>query len=348
MVKQKGKIKVAVLFGGRSAEHEVSLRSARSVLEALDAKKYTPILIGITKEGVWLGSADSKLLLSGKKVSRKGTLMPSKDIQSADVVFPVLHGTFGEDGTMQGFLKLIGLPFVGPGVLGSAVGMDKDFTKRVLHEAGIPVADGVVVKKHEVKTISFAALQKKFGLPLFIKPANAGSSVGVSKIRSQKEFSAALTYAFAFDTKVLIEKFVPGREIECAVLGNEYPVASIPGEIIPGEEFYSYDDKYAATSASVAQIPANIPKKISDEIRVIAVKAYTALGLAGMTRVDFFLTKNNKLIINEVNTIPGFTSISMYPKLWEATGIPFTELIDRLLTLALDRFGKENAQKTSR
>ena len=337
------KIRVALVFGGRSTEHEVSLRSAASILAALDTKKYSPVLVGITKAGVWLDPADSKDLLAGKKVSKKGNTVPVFDPKSADVVFPIVHGSFGEDGTLQGFLKIVGIPFVGPGVLGSSLGMDKDFTKRILREANIGVTEGVVVRKHERESIRFAQIKKKLGLPLFIKPANAGSSVGVSKARNEKEFFAALDTAFRFDGKVLVEKAIDGREIEVAVMGNEFPEASIPGEIIPGDEFYSYDAKYAATSASVSEIPARLSKQELKNIRETAVAAYNALGLEGMTRVDFFLTKDGSILLNEVNTIPGFTSISMYPKMWEASGLSYPALLDKLISFALERHASEAA-----
>ncbi len=338
------KITVGILFGGRSTEHEVSIRSARSVLAALDTKIYSPVLIGIDKNGTWLGASESAAFLkSGKAQKKKQDLMPKLDTKKIDVVFPVLHGSFGEDGVMQGFLKLIDMPFVGPGVLGSAVGMDKDMTKRLLTEAGIAVSKGLVFHAHEKDAIKFAAVKKTLGLPMFVKPANAGSSVGVSKVRNEKEFSAAVVTAFKFDSKLLIEEAIVGREIECAVLGNEGLMAAIPGEIIPGEEFYSYDDKYASTSASVAEIPAKMPKADAEKLRAIAVRAYRTLSLEGMTRVDFFYTKEGKLLINEVNTLPGFTSISMYPKMWEASGLSFTKLVDRLITLALERSEREAA-----
>ena len=343
------KIRVAILFGGRSTEHEISIRSAKSIVAAIDTKKYEPVLIGIDKKGNWLGKAESKELLEkGMIAAKKVTnLMPKIDPLSVDVVFPVLHGSFGEDGTMQGFLKLIDLPFVGPGVLGSSVGMDKDIAKRLLKEAGIAVANGFVFRKHAKNEIKFAAVKKKIGLPMFVKPANAGSSVGVAKARNEKEFHAAVEDAFKFDTKILVEQAIVGREIECAVLGNDNPVAAIPGEIIPGEEFYSYADKYASSSVSRVEIPAHIPAAVIQKVRTIAVQAYTALGLEGMTRVDFFLTKEGKLLINEVNTIPGFTSISMYPKMWEATGMPFTTLVTTLIELAIKRHKTEKALKTS-
>ena len=337
------KIRVGILFGGRSTEHEVSLRSARSVLAALDRKKYVPLLLGISKTGVWLDPEMSEALLSGKKISAKGSLVTTLDPRTVDVVFPIVHGSFGEDGTLQGFLKMIGVPFVGPGVLGSALGMDKDFAKRVLRDAGIGIADFVVIRRHERDGVKFAAIKKKLGLPLFVKPANAGSSVGVSKVRSEKEFFAALATAFRFDSKVLVETGIDGREIEVSVMGNERPAASVPGEIVPGDEFYSYDDKYAVTSASTFAIPARLSKQEAKKIQATAIAAYAALGLEGMARVDFFLAKDGSVMVNEVNTIPGFTSISMYPKLWEASGVPFSELIDTLISLALARYAGEAA-----
>lgn len=343
------KITVGVLFGGRSTEHEVSIRSARSVLAAIDTKKYKPVLIGITKDGTWLGEKESAAFLkTGKAPKKKTDLMPKLDAKKINVVFPVLHGSFGEDGTMQGFLKLIDMPFVGPGVLGSSAGMDKDVTKRLLTQAGIAVSKGVVFRAHEKNDIRFLSVKKQLGLPMFVKPANAGSSVGVSKVRNEKEFNAAISIAFKFDSKILIEEAIVGREIECAVLGNEGLLAAIPGEIIPGEEFYSYNDKYAATSSSVSEIPANMPKADMEKLRTIAVTAFRTLELEGMTRVDFFYTKDGKLLINEVNTIPGFTSISMYPKMWEASGVSFTMLVDRLITLALDRHTKEAALRRAK
>ncbi len=341
------KIKVGIMFGGRSTEHEISLRSAKSIIENIDKKKYALTYIGIDKNGAWLTEEESKVLLeTGKFPKRKKDLMPKLDPSKLDVVFPVLHGSFGEDGTMQGFLKLIDLPFVGPSYLGSALGMDKDVTKRILKEAGIEVAEGAVFRKHEVDSIKFNSIKKKFGMPVFIKPANAGSSVGVSKARNEREFKEAVENAFKFDNKILIEKGIEGREIECAVLGNEFPKAAVLGEIVPGEEFYSYEDKYSKDSASVVKIPAEIPKSVSEKMRATAVKAYQALNLEGMTRVDFFLKKDGTFMINEVNTIPGFTSISMYPKMWEASGMSFTKLIDELLILAIDRAQKEQALLT--
>lgn len=333
------KIRVAILFGGRSTEHKVSINSAKNVFEAIDKKKFTPLLIGIDKNGTWLNEEQSEIMLkTGVAPKIKKDLMPKINIKNIDVVFPVLHGAFGEDGTMQGFIKLIGLPCVGPSVLGSAMGMDKDVTKRILHEAGIDVAAGVVLRKSEMSLVSFNKIKRQFGLPLFVKPANSGSSVGVSKVHNEKEFVVAVENAFNFDKKILIEEAIEGREIECAVWGNEFPEATIPGEIIPGEEFYSYDDKYSSASKSKIQIPANLPKKDIENIRKIAILAYKVLELSGMTRVDFFYTKNCRLLVNEVNTIPGFTSISMYPKMWENMGVSFKDLISQLIEFAISSF----------
>ncbi len=339
------KKRVAILFGGRSTEHEISIRSARNVFAGIDKNKFTPVLIGIDKNGTWLDVAQSKIMLdTGKAPKVKQDLMPKIDLKKIDIVFPVLHGTYGEDGTMQGFLKLVGIPYVGPALLGSAMGMDKDITKRILSQAGIRVSGGVVIKKSEAEKVSFNKIKKQFGLPLFVKPSNAGSSVGVSKVKNEKEFHEALNNAFKFDTKVLVEETIVGREIECAVLGNENPVTAIPGEIILGEEFFSYNDKYSSASKSSAQIPADLPQKVITQVQKIAIEAYRALELEGMTRVDFFYTPKGELLINEVNTIPGFTTVSMYPKMWEVDGVSFTDLITRLIELAI---AQNNREKTT-
>ena len=318
----KRKIRVAVLFGGKSAEHEVSIQSAKNVIAAIDRRKYSVLPIKINKSEKW-----------------------SPGLNNIDVVFPVLHGPFGEDGTVQGFLKLMGVPFVGAGVLGSALGMDKDAMKRLLNQAGIPTARFVVA--NNPSEITFEKAKKILGLPLFVKPANLGSSVGVRKARNKKEFRRAVKEAFGFDRKILIEEYVQGREIECSVLGNENPIASLPGEVIPRHEFYSYDAKYIDPGGAELKIPADLPKPIIKKVQKMAVQAFKTLCCEGMARVDFFLTKNSKLFVNEINTIPGFTSISMYPKLWETSGISYSELIDRLIELALERYRKEKWLKTS-
>jgi D-alanine-D-alanine ligase len=264
-----------------------------------------------------------------------------------DVVFPILHGPFGEDGTIQGFLKLADIPFVGPGVLGSAVGMDKDAMKRLLRDAGIPIGKFITVKSHE-QAPSFAEIETVLGKPFFIKPANMGSSVGISKVNDEAHYGSAIKDAFQYDIKIIIEEFIPGREIECAVLGNEEPAASVPGEIIPSHEFYSYDAKYLDENGAALEIPAKIDEKTKKRIQELAIKTFHALCCEGLSRVDFFLKEDGEIIVNEINTMPGFTRISMYPKMWEASGITYTELISRLIELAISRHEKEHVLKTSR
>lgn len=316
------KLKIGVLFGGKSAEHEVSLQSAKNVLNFLDRKKYQIVEIKIPKSGQF----DLSLL------------------RKVDVVFPVLHGPYGEDGSMQGLLKLSGVPFVGAGVLGSAVGMDKDAMKRLLKEADIKIGKFITLRTGE--KMSFKEAKRKLGATLFIKPANMGSSVGVSKVKNEKEFTDAIKMAFSFDNKIIIEEFIDGREIECSVLGNDNPIASLPGEIIANQEFYSYNAKYIDTG-SVAEIPAKIGKNKIKEIQDAAVKTFKVLNCEGLGRVDFFLNKNGEVLVNEINTIPGFTNISMYPKLWEASGLPPSKLLDKLINLALERLKKDQKLKTS-
>lgn len=359
------KIKVALLFGGKSAEHEVSLRSAESVANAINKDKYEVVFIGVDKTGKWLmGESSVKLLdKSNPKLYKLNssnsdivTLIPQGNSyitnlsnpnskSPVDVVFPILHGPFGEDGTVQGLLKLANIPFVGSGVLGSAVGMDKDVMKRLLRDAGIPIGNFIVVKSGE--EISFSKAKKTLGLPMFIKPSNMGSSVGVSKVKNIKEFEKAVKLAFDFDTKIIIEEFIEGREIECSVLGNSKPEASIPGEIILNAEFYSYETKYIDEHGAIIEIPAKLPKKKIKEIQQLSIKAYKSLGCEGFARVDFFIKKDGSIYVNELNTIPGFTSISMYPKLWEASGVSYSDLIDKLIQFALERFEKEKKLKTT-
>jgi len=267
--------------------------------------------------------------------------------QSMDVVFPVLHGPFGEDGTVQGLLKLAGIPFVGPSILGSAVGMDKDVMKRLLRDAGIPIAAFMVFKRSERDAIHFRDVKKRLGIPVFVKPANLGSSVGVSKVNNKKGFLRACENAFQYDNKILVEAYIKGREIECAVLGNEHPLASLPGEVIPSHEFYSYEAKYLDDKGARLQVPARLSPSATKAVQRLAVQTFTTLCCEGMARVDFFLRDNGKLIVNEINTIPGFTAISMYPKLWGASGVSYQKLIDTLLKLALERFKRDKALKTS-
>jgi D-alanine-D-alanine ligase len=352
MTPEKKRLRVGILFGGRSGEHEVSLASAASVIRGLDPDKYEAVPIGITKEGHWLvGSAAQKLLpevlKGGQRVMMTAdptdaALIPldrSGGGQRVDVVFPVMHGTYGEDGTIQGLLDLAGLPFVGAGVLGSAIGMDKDVAKRLLQVAKIPVVPWIAVQRanwerHPKETQ--ATLEKKFKYPMFVKPATLGSSVGMTKVHSRAELAPALNLAAEFAMKILVEKCIVGREIEVSVLGNHDPKASIPGEIVPHREFYDYAAKYLEEGSQIL-IPAKLKPAQVKAIQNYAVEAFRDLELSGMARVDFFVEKKaGRIYLNEVNTIPGFTSISMYPKMWEASGIPFRQLIDKLIELALE------------
>ena len=352
MTPDKKRLRVGILFGGRSGEHEVSLASAASVIRGLDPDKYEAVPIGISKEGHWLAGAGAQKMLpdvlrQGQRVMMNADptdaalirLDGSGGGQRIDVVFPVMHGTFGEDGTIQGLLDLAGLPFVGAGVLGSAVAMDKDVAKKLLQSAKIPVVPWVCIhrhdwERHEPEVIH--QIEKEFPYPVFVKPATLGSSVGMTKVHSRAELTPALNLASEFAMKILVERAVNAREIELSVLGNHDPQASIPGEIVPHREFYDYAAKYLEQGTKLL-IPADLKPAQIKKFQHLAVLAFRALELSGMARVDFFLEKDSgKIYLNEVNTIPGFTSISMYPKLWEATGIPFRELIDRLITLALE------------
>lgn len=356
------KIRLGILFGGRSGEHEVSLESAASVMNALDPAKYEVTPIGITKEGRWtLGRtlAEGKapdlaaVIGHGKPVAASADpsgpklipltrplLAKSDAIPRLDVVFPVLHGTFGEDGTVQGLLELAGIPYVGAGVLASAAGMDKDVMKRLFRDAGLPVVKWILALRTEWENHSAALrkrIEREIGYPAFVKPANLGSSVGISKVRRKADLGAALTLAAQYDRKILVEKAIAAREIECAVLGNDQPEASVTGEVVPVNEFYDYEAKYVSEGSDLI-IPARLGDRKTREVRALAIRAFKAIDGAGMGRVDFLLDrKTGKLWVNEINTIPGFTSISMYPKLWEASGLPYPRLIDRLIELALER-----------
>jgi D-alanine-D-alanine ligase len=353
-------IRVGILFGGKSAEHEVSLRSARNVLAAIDTEKYEPILIGIDTMGRWqlvsperLSScerietdADALITLAPEGHGRITSIDGKNTVDSTlDVVFPILHGTFGEDGTVQGLLKLAGVPFVGAGVLGSAVGMDKDVMKRLLRDAGIPVSKFLVCQKKNVP--EYEDVIRDLGTPFFVKPANAGSSVGVSKVRTKEEYEEAIREAFLYDQKIIIEENVTGREIECAVLDNDDPMVSVPGEVILHRDFYSYEAKYMDADGASIEIPAKLSAETITEVQAIAIRTFETLCCEGLGRVDLFLKENGDILVNEINTMPGFTSISMYPKLFEASGISYTDLIDRLISLAFERFEKENALKTT-
>ncbi len=350
------KIRVGVVFGGKSCEHEVSLVSAKSVLEALDKEKYEPVLINIDKNGVWhlrdaledFSSQRSIAIVPKKEGSDLVHLSaPSSSPAPVEVIFPVLHGSFGEDGTIQGLFKMADIPFVGAGVLGSAVGMDKDVMKRLLRDAGIPIGKFFVVPRHKKEEYSYQYCVDTVKVPFFIKPANAGSSVGVSKIRSEEEFYKALDEAFLYDRKVLVEEFIKGREIECSILGNEHPIASIPGEIIPQHEFYSYEAKYLDENGALLEIPAAIDAETVKRVQEMSIKVFQVLCCEGMGRVDCFLTEKGELFVNEINTIPGFTKISMYPKLWQASGLSYPDLLDRLIQLALERSHSEKKIQTA-
>lgn len=403
----KKKLRVGILFGGRSGEHEVSLLSAASVLKAIDRTRYEVVPIGITKQGRWLISGDAERLLSGDfpdtgtlragdpqhtapaallakgegvivppmpatEGGKGGTLVPfereassipaAHDVLQLDVVFPVLHGTFGEDGTMQGLFELAGLAYVGSGVLGSATGMDKEVMKRLFLAAGLPITKHVTFLRHEWKQTPkkvITKLEAALKYPLFVKPANLGSSVGISKAHDRKELGPAIDLAAGFDRKIVVEQAVgargnrarmgKARELEVAVLGNDEPKASVVGEIVPGKEFYDYEAKYLS-EGSVALIPAKLTKKQSQQVQAMALDAFRACDCAGLARVDFLLEagESGRLYLNEINTMPGFTSISMYPKLWEASGMKYRDLISRLIELAQERKAEQEQISYSR
>jgi D-alanine-D-alanine ligase len=364
----KTKIRVGILFGGKSAEHEVSLQSAKSIVEAIDKNKYDTVLIGIDKAGQWylneastyLLHADNPKLIALNKGNENVTLVPgvksernlvslagTGSVGGVDVVFPVLHGPYGEDGTVQGLLKMADVPFVGSDVLGAAVSMDKDVMKRLLKEAGIPTPRFRAFYR-STAVPSYKEVFDTLGSPVFVKPANLGSSVGVAKVRDEQEFNEAVADAFRYDHKILVEQSIAGREIECSVLGNEEPIASLPGEIKPTHEFYSYDAKYIDEDGAQLVVPAQLAPEVVKRVQELAIATFKALCCAGMARVDFFVTPNDEVYVNELNSIPGFTKISMYPKLWEASGIPYTELIDRLIQLALQRADRDKQLKTSK
>jgi D-alanine-D-alanine ligase len=373
------KLRVGVIFGGRSGEHEVSLISAKGIMNAMDKEKYVIIPIGITKEGRWLTSGDPMKLLQsplakgvgeqderspeqseGAEVEERG-LVPTdrRDLvpgtreagfPQVDVVFPVLHGPFGEDGTVQGLLELADIPYVGAGVLGSALGMDKIAMKAIFRSYGLPVVEHLALKRKDWERDPEAMMElieREIGYPCFIKPANLGSSVGVTKVHDRSELAPALSLAARYDRKMLAERAVNAREIEVSVLGNDDPIASVPGEIVPCREFYDYVAKYIDDRSKLI-IPADLPPELTRRIQELAIAAFLAVDCAGMARVDFLLDKDTgELYIGELNTIPGFTPISMYPKLWEASGISYSELIDRLIQLALERYADKSRSETS-
>lgn len=357
------KIRVAVLFGGRSGEHDVSLRSAETIMGALDPEKYEIVPVGITRDGQWLSGGDQLAELEAASPffaldssstasdsssttypldsGRSVNALPGTAVNAVDVVFPALHGPMGEDGTVQGMLELAGVPYVGSGVLGSAVAMDKAVTKVLLAQAGLPQLPWRLVHRkdweREPEAITLA-VAGSIGFPCFIKPANLGSSVGISKVSAADHLAGAMELAARYDRKVIVEQGVNAREIEMAVLGNDVPMASVAGEIVPRGEFYDYDAKYVDDSAELI-VPAKVDPDLLAYMQELALDAFRSLDLAGMARVDFFLERDtDRVFVNEVNTIPGFTSISMYPMLWQASGVPLAELVDRLIDLALERF----------
>lgn len=363
----KSKLRVGILFGGKSAEHEVSIQSARNVLAALDKIKFEPILIGIDRDGKWkrqdvtaflsegvdtctetlkYSTDELRLALDGKD----GLIVVSGEtpLQPLNIIFSLLHGPLGEDGAVQGLLEVTNTPYVGAGILGSAVGMDKDVMKRLLREAGAHITEHVVLRSSDQKTFDPKAIIKTLGLPLFVKPANMGSSVGVSKVENAAELLRAIELGFQYDRKVLIEKAVSGDEVECAVLGNEEPKASEPGRVSFQAGFYTYDAKYDEDEGSMLEIPAKLPLELRQKIQATAIKAYKTLECEGMARVDMFVTPQNEVLVNEINTLPGFTKLSMYPQLWGASGLSYTDLITKLLELALKRASRRRKLLTIR
>jgi D-alanine-D-alanine ligase len=344
------KVRVGIVYGGRSVEHEVSISSATSILQALDPSRYDVSLIAISHDGRWHIGGPQMLpaaVVNAPEVTLPAipgerTLVSAGDGKPAaqlDVIVPIVHGTGGEDGCLQGFLELAGVPYVGAGVLGSAIQMDKDVTKRLLQAAGIPVVPWVTVRKHELAAIERVVerVVREIGLPCFVKPANTGSSVGISKVKTRGEFGPALREAMRYDEKALVEQAVDAREVEIAVLGNERPEASVPGEIVPHKEWYDYEAKYVDERTELI-VPAKLPEAVVAELQRLATLAFTTLEGAGLARVDFFVEKgSDRIWLNELNSLPGFTEVSMYPRLWQASGVPYPALLDRLVELALER-----------
>ncbi len=370
------KLRIGVIFGGRSGEHEVSIRSARSVIEAMDTSKYEVVPIAITKTGNWLAPAlSAKLLpkgtqqrLSARELgsskadvsiigdpSRRGLarLESGARAEPVDVIFPVLHGTFGEDGTIQGLFEMAALPFVGCGTLASACGMDKVTMKALFREAGLPICKHTWLLRSEFEDEPEKVLRrlvKEIGFPAFVKPANLGSSVGVSKASDKKSLTRAIKLAARYDRKIMVEETVEGREIECAVIGNDDPKASLPGEYVVHEEsarFLDYTEKYSSTGRVEFVVPARVAKPVTKRIQKMAVEAYQAIDASGLSRVDFFLKPEGQLLINEINTLPGLTDVSGFPKMWEASGVPFPQIIDQLIELAIERHRERARNETS-
>jgi D-alanine-D-alanine ligase len=366
---RQSKTRVGIIFGGKSGEHEVSLASAQSVARAIDRNKYDVVMIGITKAGQWI-AGDSALAylatlsptsllapedahrddVSNAPVVSAGRVPDISPLALIDVAFPLVHGPFGEDGTLQGLLEMADIPYVGAGVAASAVGMDKALMKAIFHAHNLPVVNWLVILRREWETQSEDTLyriESALGYPCFVKPANLGSSVGVSRARDRAELVRALDLAAQYDRKLIVERAVSNvREIECSVLGNDDPIASIPGEVIPQRAFYDYIAKYASDSGTELVVPADVSPEIARNVQAMAVRAFTAIDACGMARVDFFLERGtNKLWVNEINTIPGFTSVSMYPRMWQASGLSYADLIDRLIQLALERYADKRKSK---
>jgi len=365
------KIRVGLIFGGRSGEHEVSFCSASSIIKAIDKDKYTVVPIGITKEGRWISPQDSELALQSGKIEGKSTVILLNDpsgralvridnnqrldkslaLERLDLIFPVLHGPYGEDGTVQGLLELADIPYVGAGVAASAISMDKDLMKIIFQQRGLPILKWMTIKRKEWqkdKEKILSLVQDDFEYPLFVKPTNLGSSIGITKVHKKEEMEKAIDLASSYDRKILIEEGLEEvREIECSVLGNDEPRASVVGEVRPAGEFYDYDSKYIDKETQLI-VPADLPDGVSRKVQEIALHAFKAVDAAGMARVDFFVSKKeNKIYLSEINTIPGFTSVSMYPRLWEASGISYPDLIDQLIQLALERHQDKKQNKIS-
>ena len=365
------KIRVGLIFGGRSGEHEVSFCSASSIIKAINKDKYTVVPIGITKEGRWISPQDSELALRSGKIEGKSTVILLNDpsgnalirttnnqrsdkspaLERVDVIFPALHGPYGEDGTVQGLLEVANIPYVGAGVAASAISMDKDLMKTIFQQRGLPILKWMTIRRKEWqkdKEKILSSIENGFEYPLFVKPTNLGSSVGITKVHKKEELEGAIDLASSYDRKILIEEGLEEvREVECGVLGNDEPRASVAGEVRPAGEFYDYNSKYIDKETQLI-VPADLPDGVSQEVQEIALRAFKAVDAAGMARVDFFVSKKeNKIYLSEINTIPGFTSVSMYPRLWEASGIPYSELIDRLIQLALERYQDKNQNKIS-
>lgn len=361
-----GKKRVGIIFGGKSAEHEVSLQSAKNIVDAIDPERYEAVLIGIDKQGSWHVSDPTNYLIHADDPKRIQlntstemiSIIPGERhvqdeddkayvLNALDAVFPIVHGTLGEDGSLQGILRIADVPFVGPSVLSSAICMDKDIAKKLLAVAGIQVAKGFTFTREERDAISYEEVAATLGDSMFIKPANQGSSVGVSKVETKEEFERGVADAFLYDHKVVIEETVQGREIECSILGNEDPIASIPGEILPQTSFYSYESKYIDEDGATLEAPANLTDEQVKAVQDVSIRAYKTLQCEGLARVDVFLTEDGTIYVNEINTLPGFTKISMYPKLWEISGMSYTDLIHRLIELGIERHERDGLLKSS-